>query len=121
MSDNFMYKEAKRRVKRKKAFYKHLTFYLIVNGVFFFITLFNTGTFNWLYPAAFWGIGLVSHYFSVFGLPGTDRVGGTDWEAKEIRKEIEKMGGTYEDLPPDELELKELKKQKQGWDDSDLV
>ena len=121
MEDNYRYQEAKKRVKRKKGFYQHLAVYLVINTLFFCIVLFNGGGFNWLYPASFWGIGLAIHYFGVFGLPGSERVGGTDWETKELRKELEKMGGSFEDLPEEELELKELKRQKKGWDDSDLV
>lgn len=121
MDNKFLYKEAKRKVKKKKDFYNHLVVYCVVNLIFFVIVFYNSGTFGWLYPAAFWGIGLAIQYFSTFGLPGSNRVGGADWEAKELRKEIEKMGGTYEDLPPEELELKEIRRQKRGWDDSDLV
>jgi len=122
MNEDYLYEEAKKRVNRKKGFYRHLAVYLVVNTVMFFTVFSNEGTFNWLYPAAFWGIGLAIHYFSVFGLPGSNRVGGTDWEAKEIRKEIEKMGGRAENiLPREELELREIRRQKNGWDDSDLV
>lgn len=122
MDENYLYQEAKKRVNRKKGFYRHLAVYIAVNTVFFFVVFNNEGTFGWLYPASFWGIGLAINYFMVFGLPGSGRVGGTDWEAKEIRKEIEKMGGTAEQvLPREELELREIRKQENGWDDSDLV
>jgi len=121
MDENYLYREAKRRVKKKKGFYTHLAVYLVVNTVFFFVTFSNTGDLGWLYPASFWGIGLAINYFAVFGLPGTERVGGSDWEAKEIRKEINRLGGTTDDIPREELELREIQKQRRGWDDSDLV
>jgi 2TM domain-containing protein len=120
MSEDHIFIEAKRRVKRKKAFYRHLAVYSVINTVMFFIVLLNEHTFDWLVPMSFWGIGLAIHYFSVFGLPGTG-LGGSDWEAKEINKEMSKLSGSYEDLPKEELELREIEKEKRGWDDSDLV
>ncbi len=121
MDENHIYREAKKRVKKKKLFYRHLGVYLTINTIMFFIVFLNSGTFGWLIPASFWGIGLAINYLSVFGLPGSKGIGGVDWEAKEIRKEVEKMGGGLSDLPREELELREIQKQKRGWDDSDLV
>ncbi len=121
MEENYLYKEAKKRVNRKKGFYRHLAVYIAVNTVFFFVVFIKSGTLNWIYPASFWGIGLVINYFSVFGLPGSERVGGTDWETKEIRKEMEKMGGHIDDLPDEKFELREIQKQPKDWNDSDLV
>ncbi len=121
MKEDFLYREAKKRVKKKKDFYGHLIVFLVVNTIFFFIVFLNNGGFAWLIPASFWSMGLAINYFSVFGLPGSKRVGGTDWEANELRKEIEKMGGTISDIPSEELELREIQRQKQGWDESDLV
>ena len=46
----------------------------------------------WLatFPAMFWGIGLISHYFAVFGMPGSGK-GGSEWEQAEVEKELKKM------------------------------
>lgn len=120
MNENYLYEEAKKRVRKKKGFYNHLGVYLTINTIMFFVVFLNSGTFAWLFPASFWGIGLAINYLSVFGLPGKG-AGGVDWEAKEIRKEVEKMGGTIDDLPAEELDLREIQKQKRGWDESDLV
>lgn len=123
MDSQYKYEEAKKRVKKKKGFYGHLAVYLIVNAIFFSIVFFNGGGFAWLYPASFWGIGLAIHYLSIFGFPGSGGVGGSDWETREIQKEMEKMGGgpIIEEEIEDELELREIEKRKQNWDDSDLV
>lgn len=118
--NNELFQEAKRRVKRKKGFYRHLAVYSVINTVFFFIVFIDNNSFDWLYPMSFWGIGLAIHYLSVFGLPGSG-LGGNDWEAKEIQKEMQKLGGNYDELPEEELDLREIEKRKKGWDDSDLV
>ncbi|MFT5168733.1 MAG: hypothetical protein ACI8P3_003978, partial [Saprospiraceae bacterium] len=94
--------------------------YCVINTVMFFVVFIDEQSFEWLFPMSFWGIGLAIHYFSVFGLPGSG-LGGSDWEARELNKEIKKLSGTYDDLPRQELKLREIEKQKRGWDDSDLV
>lgn len=123
MDSHYKYEEAKKRVKKKKGFYSHLASYVVINTVFFFVVLVNSGTFGWLIPASFWGIGLAMHYLSVFGFPGSGGVGGSDWEAREIQKEMDKMEGKVSnEAPSDELELKEIEKQKRGgWSDKDFV
>jgi hypothetical protein len=121
MDDHYKYEEAKKRVKKKKGFYAHFASYLIINTIFFFIVFLNSGTFAWLYPASFWGIGLAMHYLGVFGFPGAGGVGGSDWEAEEIQKEMDKMEGRTEEIPNEELELREIEKRKQDWNDNDLV
>lgn len=120
MSEDHLFEEAKKRVKRKKAFYRHLSAYAVVNTVMFFVVFINENSFGWLVPMSFWGIGLAIQYFSVFGLPGGG-LGGSDWEARELNKEIKKLSGNYNELPREELELREIEKQKRGWDESDLV
>lgn len=142
MSNN--YNEAKRRVSEKRKFYKHLSTFWTV-GVFFFvinaITSFGHWWFYW--PMLGWGIGLASHYFKVFGLPGTDGY-SAQWEEEEIQREMKRLESTeqptrrstqeYKNSRPvrepdyEELELRDLDKlprQKQydlkKWNDSDLV
>lgn len=121
MNGDLVYQEAKKRVKHKKDFYGHLTIYCIINVIMFFVVFLNGGGFAWLIPGSFWGMGLLINYFSVFGLPGRNRVGGAEWEARELRSEIMKMGGTLADIPEDKLELKEIQMMERGWDESELV
>jgi len=121
MNEDKIYKKAKKRVKAKKAFYDHLMVYLITNIVMFLVVFLNGGGFAWLIPAGFWGISLVIQYLEVFGFPGNGKIGSKEWETRQIQKEMEKLGGTSEDIPDDALELKELERSRKSWDDSDLV
>lgn len=114
------YKKAKKIVKKKKEFYGHVMAYASTNAVMFLVVFLNGGGFAWLIPAGFWGIGLISHYFSVFGMPGTG-AGSKEWEEREIRKELEKQGYVLED-EYDELELEELEKREETiYLDEDIV
>ena len=85
---------AKRRVARIKSFYKHLAIFILVNTLIYCIQIvadYNDGA---AFSESFsdieiyhvwplWGIGLVIHAFSVFGLP---YVFGKNWEEKKIQK-----------------------------------
>jgi len=121
MGEDYIYEEAKKRVKERKDFYGHFTAYIAVNIVMFFVVYINGGEFAWLIPASFWGIGLIIHYVEVFGLPGKGKVGSKEWEAEQIHIEMEKLGGTSDDIPDDKLELKELERLRNKLDDSDFV
>jgi len=116
-------KKARERVKKKKEFYSHLSTYVVM-GIFFFVlnavTAFGSWWFHW--PLLGWGIGVLFHYFDVFGMPGVGEI-SEEWEAREIEAEMRRMqGNDAEDT--DELELKEMQKEKadkKRWDDSELV
>lgn len=120
---------ARKRVKKKKDFYQHLTSYLVM-GVFFFVLNMVTSFGNWWFywPMLGWGIGLLFHYFEAFGVPGVGNF-NEQWEERAIQQEMERMEGKHttrrsEALPEEELELKELQKEREEsrkWDDSDLV
>ena len=122
--------QAQKRVKQKKGFYKHLAAFIGV-GFFFFamniFTLFEEGPEIWFFfPLLPWSIGLIIHYFNVFGFPGTGAL-TPEWEEKQVQKEIKalrkKMGypqdSSYDD---DGLELREIQREKSGnWEKGDLV
>jgi hypothetical protein len=116
-----VYREARKRVKKKKGFYNHLKAYIIVNAAFSLITLFSGEPFGWFPIIIFWGIGLAFHYAGVFGIPGIGEL-NKEWEAKEMKKEINKLTGgntAFDDqLPEEELPLRPLQK---DYKDSDLV
>lgn len=91
--DNIKYLEAKKRVKKIKGFYSHLTIYVLVNLMIVFINFqdlkpgesyFQYKNFITLF---FWGIGLLAHGLSVF-LPHF--VLGRDWEERKIRALMDK-------------------------------
>ena len=130
------YEKAKKRVKTKKEFYEHLTVYIVMSAFFFLInavTSFGNWWFHW--PILGWGLGVMFHYFDVFGLPGVGTM-SQDWENRAIEEEMERMD--QEDyhqhrprkaLPPqgvdgeDRLELRDLEKKKDRptWDEDELV
>jgi hypothetical protein len=122
--------QAQKRVKQKKDFFKHLAAFVGV-GFFFFamnmFTLVEEGPEIWFFfPLLPWSVGLIIHYFNVFGFPGTGAL-SPDWEAKEVQKEVKalrkKMGySSPTSSNQEELELKEIRKEKAtDWDRDDLV
>lgn len=95
-----IYKEAKKRMLAKKGFYKHLGAYIAV-GIFFMglnlaSYLNGEGDIWFQIPMLGWGIGLLIHYFSTFGLPGTNIL-TKEWEDEEIEKQMWKMRGGVRD------------------------
>ena len=114
---------AEKRVKEKKAFYYHLISFISANLFLFGLNLLTSPNFYWfLIPLMGWGVGFAIHYFTVFGIPGKGPL-DEKWQAKEIEKELHRMGYQENDEvnEEDNLELKEFAKQKRSWDDSDLV
>lgn len=73
--------EAKQQVKDEKEFYGHLASYLVCNAAFVAMSL-ATGTYWFIFPFFFWGIGLANHASRVFGLPGR----GGEWEDRRMRE-----------------------------------
>ena len=142
--EDYIYRKARKRVKQKKGFFIHFSVYIAV-GVFF-LTM-NLVTDPWdlwfFYPLLPWGVALLIHYFSIFGLPGKERVLTQKWEEKEMEKEIqrlEKLKRRHEgeptdssdsidsSAPTDYLDLPELHKRKEKiktrkgkWNEDDLV
>lgn len=110
------YAEAKKRVEKRKGFYSHLGSFLVVN---IWITVANG--FEPVYPMIFWwGVGLVSHYISVFGLPGSGAM-SDDWEEREIKKEMAKMSDENKMLPSTKREAIEMPEMQKRWSEEDLV
>ncbi|WP_282782992.1 2TM domain-containing protein [Phaeodactylibacter xiamenensis] len=118
--ENNSYERARKRVKEKKKFYEHLGSFLIVNIFLFLLNIFTSPSHFWfIYPLLGWGVGLMSHYYQVFGFPGM-RGETADWEQREMEKELRRLDSGYHD--EDHLELKELdKKPQKKWRDEDLV
>ena len=91
--DDIRYLEAKKRVKKLKGFYSHLTIYVLVNLLIVFINIqdLKPGESYFQYKNCitlfFWGIGLAVHGLSVF-FP--QFVLGKNWEERKIRELMEK-------------------------------
>jgi hypothetical protein len=95
------YRQAQRIVRAKLGFYRHLTSYVFVNAMLFVIWLItqnpdvdlgNIRIYNryepwFLWVLGLWGIGLVSHYLSVFAFTGRN-------SQSMIEAEMRRMGAT---------------------------
>lgn len=118
------YKSAGKKVKARKDFYIHLAVFFIINIFLFAVNMLTSPWYFWfLFPLMAWGVAIAIHYVVTFGIPG---VGSLDekWEAEEIEKELRRMRQHAKDFEPekeDELQLKEVRKARKDWDDSDLV
>jgi fatty acid desaturase len=88
MSEEEIYREARKRVEAKKGFFIHLTVYIIVNIMLVLIWAFpGGGGFPWfVFPLGGWGIGILFHFLEAFVFSRQ-----TDWERKAIEKEVERL------------------------------
>lgn len=93
MNKNIRFKEVEKRVKKIKGFYIHLMVYVLVN--LFVIGMIaikldqseKLWSWNLIQLPLFWGIGLMSHAFTVF-LPSI--ILGRNWEEKKIKELMDK-------------------------------
>jgi len=88
MSEEELYKEARKRVEEKKGFFIHLSVYIIVNIMLVIIWAFPAGGgYPWfLFALGGWGIGLILHFLGVFVFSRQ-----TGWERRAIKKEAERL------------------------------
>ncbi|RMF20009.1 MAG: hypothetical protein D6765_17380 [Bacteroidetes bacterium] len=130
--EDYLIRKARRRVKAKKAFYHHFSVYLSFVAFFFLLNLFTSpGRWWFIFPTLGWGIGVLMHFLSTFGISSLFNL-DENWEEKEIERELRRMG--YDTPPPtqnrkrgkapdefdpdEHLELKELRR---DYDESELV
>ncbi|MBL1221620.1 2TM domain-containing protein [Chryseobacterium sp. L7] len=74
------YRKASRRVKELKGFYGNLTSYCLVIPFLVVLNLITSPQHLWFYwPMLGWGVGIVAHGISVFGI-------GKEWEERKIRE-----------------------------------
>ena len=80
-----MYLKARKRVKKIKGFYTHLTVYCFIIPFLIFINLIFSPGFHWFWFSALgWGTGLMVHWFNVFGF---NLLGiGDNWKDKKIKE-----------------------------------
>lgn len=82
------YENAKKRVKKLKAFYSHLASYILIISFLCFINLRFSPEHIWFYwPMLGWGIGLFFHAVGVFNIIPFF---GKDWDDKKIKEIMEK-------------------------------
>jgi hypothetical protein len=123
------YENARKKIKAQKEFYKHLTIYVVMS-VFFFLLNASTSFGHWWFqwPVLGWGMGVVFHYFDVFGFPGAGDI-PQEWEEGTGRRKRDRMDrGEIKRIPQpgqrddeDSLELRELEKKEKKWNDDELV
>ncbi len=122
---------AKKRVKKKKAFFIHLSTF-IATGFFFFAL--NMATMDpwdpelwFFFPLLPWSVGLIIHYLVTFGYPGNGAL-SAEWEEKQLKKEVQAIRKKMNFQPGQEnyederLDLPELERQESpDWRKEDYV
>ena len=88
MDEDKRYKKARKKVEELKGFYIHLFIYILVNLGMFIVNIVTTPGELWFYwPLFGWGIGILAHAMSVFGIRG---LFGKEWEERKIKQIMEK-------------------------------
>lgn len=83
MEQDEKYLRAKKRVENLKAFYIHLTVFILVNLMLFFINILTDPSELWfLYPLGGWGIGIAIHGLTIFSAGKL----GSEWEERKIKE-----------------------------------
>ena len=87
LSEEEIYKKARKRVEEKKALLSHFIVYVVVNAILIVIWAATSRSYPWfLWPLGGWGIGLIFHFLGVFVF---DRE--TGWERNAVEKEAERI------------------------------
>jgi len=87
------YLRAKKKLGKLKGFYWHLAAYIVVNTflIIMIVTQLNGNESFWQFGTfatpIFWGIGLMFHFFGVFG---PDLLFGNNWEERKIKEFLDK-------------------------------
>lgn len=109
MSDDKSILNAKKRVKKKKKFYQHLTVFIMVNLFLFMLNLMTSEEWWFQWATLGWGMAVGIQYFDTFGFPGTD-YNDPAWEESEIEKELNKSQPDFEEqLSEEYLDIDEEK------------
>lgn len=141
MTEQEIYEKAKKRVKAKKGFIVHFGVFCATIALLFtinFLTISDSKIWWAFFPTLGWGIGIVAHYITVFGVGifsqfiasfGYNAPMDDDWEEKELEKEIKKIRRQNYMNPEEEnnfdideeLDLKEIEKLRNEDGDKDFV
>ncbi len=92
INDDDAYRRARRRVRARLSFYRHLATYAAVIGALFFVSLIATGhVAGWiLWIAGLWGALVIWQAFNVFVFPS---IWSPETEEKMIQDELRKQRG----------------------------
>ncbi len=84
LNEDNRYIRAQKRVENLKGFYGNLGAYFFVIPLLYVINRLTVPGFQWFwFPMFFWGVGLVMHAFTIFGMPS---IFGTKWEERKIEE-----------------------------------
>lgn len=84
------YRRARRRAAAEAGFYVHLMWYGLVIGLLFWINILTGPAYLWfLWPAAFWGFGVISHFTAVFGWRWIHQRVFVPAIEREVRREVQ--------------------------------
>ena len=88
MSEEEIYEEARKRVKAKTGFYRHLAVYVVVNIMLVLLWAFAAGRgYPWfLWPLGIWGIFVVFNFLDAFVFSRK-----TERDRRAIEKEAERI------------------------------
>ncbi len=91
MSEEELYRMAKKRVEEKKGFRTHLAVYIGVNIFLIIIwAVTDRGSPPWfIFPLGGWGIGILFHFLGVYVFSRQ-----TEKDKKEIEKEVDRLRKT---------------------------
>ena len=85
------YQEARDRVQEVKGFYAHAVMFLVANAALAILNLTtlekNDGVIWFIWPLIGWGVVLVVHAISVFGI---GQFLGRGWEQHQIQRELDR-------------------------------
>ena len=92
-TDNYtkeqLFLKAEKKVKEIKAFYIHLFIYIIVMPINILVNLqFSPGHHWFWYSLLGWGIGILFHWFAVFGFEFLGL--SNNWEKRKIKEIMDK-------------------------------
>ncbi len=82
------YERARKRAQAEAGFFVHLMWYGIVIGFLFLINLITTSYPWFLWPALFWGFGIVSHFSAVYGWRWVHQRVFEPAIAREVQREV---------------------------------
>lgn len=87
MDEANLRERAEKRVSTRAALLSHATTYLVVNAFLFAIDWYQNGAIEWAWwPAAGWGVGLLTHTLSTLAKLGGDN-------ERAIEREMERLRG----------------------------
>jgi len=85
MTEEEIYKEARKIVEEKKGFRTHFIIYLCVNALLVILWAVTSRGFPWfIFPLGGWGIGILFHFLSVY-------VFSREADDREVEKEAERI------------------------------